>query len=759
LSQVQPHPSDIEITPQVVKDHGLTPEEYSNILKIMGRKPTYTELGIFSVMWSEHCSYKTSKPLLKGFPTKGPRVLQGPGENAGVVDIGDGYAICFKVESHNHPSAIEPYQGAATGVGGILRDIFTMGARPIACGDSLRFGSLKDPHVRGLVKGVVAGIGGYGNCVGIPTLAGEAVFDDVYRENCLVNALALGVLKHKDMARGRASGLGNPVMYIGSTTGRDGIHGATFASVELSEKSEEKRSAVQVADPFMEKLLLEATLELIQKKLLVGIQDMGAAGLTSSSVEMAFRGNAGVEIDVAKVPKRESGMVPYEVMLSESQERMLLVARKGQEKAVQKVLEKWGLHAAVIGRVTGGHFHRVFEGKRLVSEIPAAALADDHHPLFPVARRPEKEPAYLKKTRAFNPARLPEPKNYAAAFVKLLGSPNIGSKAWITRQYDHMVRTNGLTLPGSDAAVFRIKENGKAVALSMDGNGRYCYLDPRLGGQLVIAESARNVAVSGAEPLACTDCLNFGNPQDPEIAWQLREVIAGMAEACRSFNVPVISGNVSLYNESPVRAIDPTPIVGMTGLIGPVTVQGKKEIRTATQWFKQEGDSIYLAGRNLGELGGSEYMAVQHNLKMGRPPALNFAWEKALHQLAIQAIRSGLVQSSHDLSDGGLAVALAESCITAPAPLGASVQVSENLRTDALLFGESQSRALFSAKPDQGPALEKLARKLGVPLRKIGTVGGDRLAVEVAAKGRKTRLEFELKQLDNIYRNALAILN
>ncbi len=753
-----PHPSDVPITPKVVKEHGLTAGEYRNILKILGRKPTYTELGIFSVMWSEHCSYKTSKPLLKGFPTRGPQVLQGPGENAGVVDIGGGFGVCFKIESHNHPSAIEPYQGAATGVGGILRDVFTMGARPIACLDSLRFGDPKDPHVRNLIKGVVAGIGGYGNCVGIPTVAGETVFDDVYRENCLVNAMAVGLLRADRIARGTASGLGNPIIYIGSTTGRDGIHGATFASVELSEQSGERRSAVQVADPFMEKLLLEATLELVASGLLVGIQDMGAAGLTSSSVEMAFRGGAGAEIDVSLVPKRESGMAPYEVMLSESQERMLLVARKGKEKGVLKILEKWGLHAAVVGRVTGDGRHKVFEGGRLVSSIPVKPLADDHHPLFPRAHRPEKRPAYLAKTRAFKLRSVPEPKDYGEAFWKLWSGPNLAGKGWIWRQYDHMVRTNTLVLPGSDAALLRVKENGSAIALAVDGNGRYCYLDPFVGGMIAVAEAARNVAMSGARPLACTDCLNFGNPEDPEIMWQFHQAVKGMAEAAQALGTPVVSGNVSLYNESPRRAVDPTPVVGVLGLLKPV--QGR--LRWASQWFQRGGDAVYLAGETREELGGSEYLARLHGLKAGQPPALDLRREKALQEFVIRAVGRGLLASAHDLADGGLLAALAESCVRgarrgSPA-LGARVALAGSIRMDALLFGESQSRALLSCRPGDSAALESLARRLRVPLKRLGEVGGSSLRVEASAPGRQVRLDLPVSEVENVHDKAFPSL-
>jgi phosphoribosylformylglycinamidine synthase len=739
---------------------GLNEDEFGRVKKILGRGPTYTELGIFSVMWSEHCSYKTSKPHLKGFPTKGRRVIQGPGENAGVVDIGGGWAAAFKIESHNHPSAIEPYQGAATGVGGILRDVFTMGARPIACMDSLRFGLLEDQAVRRLFSGVVAGIAGYGNCVGIPTIAGELIFDESYRENCLVNAFALGVLKHKDLVKGKASGLGNPVIYIGATTGRDGIHGATFASVELSARSEEKRSAVQVGDPFMEKLLLEATLELIQKKLLVGIQDMGAAGLTSSSTEMAFRGEAGLEIDVAKVPKRETGMVPYEVMLSESQERMLLVAKKGKEGQVEKVLSKWGLHAAVIGRVTKSGRHQVYEDGVLRSDIPVSPLADDKHPLFPVAKRPLRRPAYLKETAAFDFRKLAMPSDWGQTLLRLLAAPNIAEKSWVFRQYDHMVRTNTLVLPGSDAAVIRIKENGAALAMKVDGNGRYCYLDPYMGGQLVLAEAARNVAATGAAPIGCTDCLNFGNPEDPEIMWQFAEVVKGMAEACKVLGIPVISGNVSLYNESPARAIDPTPIVGVVGLIE-APAKGRP-LRYATQYFKNAGDLIYLAGKSSMDLGGSEYLQQIHSIKAGLPPRLDLESEKGLQAFLVEAVRQALLTSSHDLSDGGLAVALAESCISGKRlgleAMGAEIRLSESLRQDALLFGETPSRALVSCRPGQSAALEKLAAKHKVPLKRIGTVGSGKLKISCGGSGAKADIEVSTEEMIRAYSSTFKVM-
>jgi phosphoribosylformylglycinamidine synthase len=745
-----PHPSDPPINVALGRSYGLSEAEYHKVLGILGRTPTNTELGIFSVMWSEHCSYKTSKPHLKGFPTKGKRVMLGPGENAGVLDIGGGWATAFKIESHNHPSAVEPYQGAATGVGGILRDVFTMGARPIANMNSLRFGPLDDPHVQRLVKGVVAGIGGYGNCVGIPTVAGEVVFDPVYRDNCLVNAFALGVLPHKRLIKGTAKGVGNPVMYIGSTTGRDGIHGATFASVDLSSETEEKRSAVQVGDPFMEKLLLEATLELIESGHLVGIQDMGAAGLTSSSVEMAFRGGAGIDVHIDKVPRRESGMVPYEVMLSESQERMLLVAKKGRERKVEAILQKWGLHASVIGQVTATGRHRIYEHGRLVSDLPIEALADDHHPDFPLYHRPMHKPAYLAKTGKLSLKALKQPKDLGQALLKLLASPTIADKHWVFRQYDHQVRSNTLIKPGADAAVLRVKENGKGLAMAVDGNGRYCYLGPREGGRLVVAEACRNVAVTGAEPIGLSDCLNFGNPEKPEIMWQFAEVVKGMAEAATALGTPVISGNVSLYNQGPRGAIDPTPIVAAVGLLEPV--QG--QIRPVPSCFQRAGDLVYLAGITREELGASEYLQVIHKKKLGLPPKLDLKLEARLQKLCVAAARKVLVSSAHDLSDGGLAVAAAEACFGGrrhgSEPVGAELALKAKGRADALLFGESASRVLFSVAPDKAKAFEALAKAHQVPLQALGVTGGTRLSL--SAGGRS--LDLGLHEMEQAYRHA-----
>ena len=712
---------DVEITPKVVKEHGLKPEEYDRICKILNRLPNITELGLYSVMWSEHCGYKHSRALLKTLPTKGPKVLQGPGENAGIVDIGQGWAVAFKVESHNHPSAIEPYQGAATGVGGILRDIFTMGARPIASLNSLRFGPLSDPKVKRLFSGVVRGIADYGNCMGIPTVAGEIVFDESYSENCLVNAMSVGLVRHDQIIKGRATGVGNPVIYIGATTGRDGIHGATFASTEITDESTEKRSAVQVADPFMEKLLMEATLELIHSDLLVGIQDMGAAGLTCSTCEMASRGGAGIEIDVAKVPKREKGMTPYEILLSESQERMLLVAKPGCEQKVHDILAKWDLHAATIGTVTDTGRMVVKENGKVVADVPADSLTE-----APVYHPAKSEPAILKKHREFDEGTVTVPKDLNDILKRLLPDPTLASKRWVYRQYDHMVRSNTLVRPGSDAAVLRVKGTALGLAMAIDGLGSYCALDPYEGAKIVVAEAARNIACSGAEPIGMTDCLNFGSPEKPEVYYYFDRVIAGLGDACRAFNIPITGGNVSLYNENPTGAIDPTPIVGMMGLFPDVS-------KAVTQWFKQEGDPIYLLG-NIGDLiGGSRYLHVIHGKKTGACPKLHLEAEHHLHQALHAMADAKVLQSAHDCSDGGFAVALAESCMTGLThevkALGAKVSLPGSGRLDGRLFGEAQSRVLVSCKSGNTAALEALAKKFHVPCEKIGMTGGDQLVI------------------------------
>ncbi|MBM4123966.1 MAG: phosphoribosylformylglycinamidine synthase subunit PurL, partial [Nitrospira sp.] len=587
------------ITKDLIAQHNLTDDEYKKIVEVLGREPNLTELGMFSVMWSEHCSYKSSRVHLKRLPTTGPRVVQGPGENAGAVDIGDGLCAVFKMESHNHPSFIEPYQGAATGVGGILRDIFTMGARPIALLDSLRFGLLDRPLNRHLVKGVVAGIAGYGNCMGVPTVGGEVVFNEIYAQNPLVNVFCLGIAKKDRIFKGLAAGVGNPVMYVGSKTGRDGIHGATMASDSFDEASEAKRPTVQVGDPFTEKLLLEACLELMDKDLLVGIQDMGAAGLTSSSCEMASRAGNGIDLDLTAVPRREPHMTPYELMLSESQERMLMIAKEGLEGEVLAVCKKWDLSAAVVGRVTSDGILRVRDNGHVVAEIPAKALAEDG----PRYERPSAAPAYQDSLQSLNMDVLPDVKDATAVLRSLLESPTIARKGWIYQQYDHMVRTNTLVRPGSDAAVVRIKGTTKALAMTTDGNGRYCVLNPYLGASIAVAEAARNLVCSGAEPIGLTDCLNFGNPERPDIMWQFILCIEGIKDACEAFNVPVVSGNVSFYNETNGLSIYPTPILGMVGLI-------ESADKTMTQWFKQAGDQIILLGATKEDLGGTEYLRV-----------------------------------------------------------------------------------------------------------------------------------------------------
>ncbi len=708
------------LTTALVASHGLTPEEYQKILKILGREPTYTELGVFSVMWSEHCSYKSSRHYLKLLPTEGPRVLQGPGENAGVVDIGDGLAVAFKMESHNHPSFIEPYQGAATGVGGILRDIFTMGARPIASLNSLRFGSIDHPRTPYLLSGVVAGIGGYGNCVGVPTVGGEVYFDECYNGNILVNAFTLGIMKKKRIFTGIAKGVGNPVIYVGSKTGRDGIHGATMASESFSEEKEQRRPTVQVGDPFTEKLLLEACLELMEKDCIVGIQDMGAAGLTSSSSEMAGRGGSGIELDLSRVPLRESGMTPYEILLSESQERMLLVARKGTEDEVKRIFDKWDLDAVVIGQVTEDRqFRAHFNGAEVV-RVPITALTKE----APVYQRPAARPSNIDELQQLDLSAVQEPEDLAATLKLLLGSPNIALKEWVYRQYDHFVRSNTVIAPGADAAVIRVKGTQKGLALTVDGNSRYCFLDPYVGGVLTVAEAARNLACVGARPLGLTDCLNFGSPENPEVMWQFAEVIRGMRDACMALKVPVVSGNVSFYNETDSKPIYPTPTVGMVGLLA-------KLKRVVTPWFKFPGDIVVLLGRTREELGGSEYLKLIHGLVKGTPPWIDLKLEEAVQNCCLEAIDRGILRSAHDISDGGLAVSLAECCIGGPdRPLGVRIETHEMIRGDALLFSESPSRIVVSLEEKNLARLQELAAELRVPMHVIGTVGGARFVIQ-----------------------------
>ena len=710
-----------EITPALVRNHGLTEEEYDRIKAILGREPNFTELGVFSVMWSEHCSYKNTRLELKKFPTTGSRVLVKAGEeNAGVIDIGDGWAIAFKMESHNHPSAVEPFQGAATGVGGIIRDIFTMGARPVFLLDSLRFGPIQGTtsaarNNRRLFSGVVSGISHYGNCVGIPTIGGEVYFDESYEGNPLVNVFCLGILRHSQIARGAAKGVGNPVFYVGSETGRDGLAGAAFASRDLTEESKQDRPAVQVGDPFKGKLLLEACLELLASGCVAGIQDMGAAGLTCSTCETASRGGTGVQIDLALVPQREPGMTPYEILLSESQERMLIIVERGREGTVKQIFDKWDLPYARVGEVTDDGFMRILDHGRVAVEIRADKLAGDA-PVY--AREAASGPAVPE-------LRIDEipPANVHESLIQLLGHPTIASKNWVYRQYDHTVRAGTIVPPGSDAAVFYVREADKYLAATSDCNGLYCKLNAREGARIAVAEAARNLACSGATPLAVTDNLNFGNPYQPENFWQLREAVEGLAEACRKFDTPVTGGNVSLYNQNPGGAIDPTPTVGMVGLIA-------DERWITRQYFRDASDFIYLIGPIGDELGASQYLAVVHGRKEFQPPRLNYDLELNLHATLRGLIRRGLVKSAHDCSEGGFAVALAECCISGEHRMGASVAFNDWAeRIDQLLFNESQSRVILSVGPENAEATEAACSAANLPFRRIGTVRGSELII------------------------------
>jgi len=714
-SQVMPRAGDPEITPALIKEHGITPDEYERVVAMLGRTPTFTEIGIVSALWSEHCSYKHSRPLLRTLPTEAPWVLQGPGENAGVIAVKDGIAVAFKVESHNHPSAVEPYQGAATGVGGILRDVFTMGARPIALLNSLRFGPLSSSRVRYLFAGVVKGIGDYGNCVGVPTVGGEVVFDPSYEGNPLVNAMCVGVLHEDELIRAVAEGVGNPIIAVGARTGRDGIHGASFASEDLSEENEAKRPRVQVGDPFTEKLLLEASLELIRSGHIVAIQDMGAAGLTSSSAEMAARGDVGVTIDTTRVPVRESGMTPYEILLSESQERMLVVAHKGREEQVREILARWDLEAAVIGEVIAEPVYRVTEGDTVVAEFPGTRLVTDC-PVYTIDAVESTALGAARGRDAHEVAPLEDEADPIWTLERLLSSPTIASKAWVWRQYDSMVRTSTIVGPGSDAAVVRLRGTDAGVALSIDGNGRYVALDPRVGGRIAVCEAARNVACSGARPRAITNNLNFGNPTRPEVYYQLANAVAGMGEACRVLETPVTGGNVSLYNENPQGAIHPTPTIGMVGVLETLN-------HVTPSAFRAAGDAIVLLGDNTDELGASEYLLRVHDLAIGAPPACDPAVERRLIDALLDAIAAGHVRSAHDCSDGGLAVALAEcAMMRCDEPFGFQVDLTEwaDLPVRALLFGEAQGRIVTStAAPDD---LLAVAARHGVPARVIGRV-------------------------------------
>lgn len=724
-------------------EHGLNEEEYHRIQSLVGRDPNYLELALFGVMWSEHCSYKNSKAQLRKFPTQGPQVLQGPGENAGVVDVGDNIGIAFKLESHNHPSAIEPYQGAATGVGGIIRDIFAMGARPIASLNSLRFGELTSEKVRSLFSGVVAGIGGYGNCIGIPTVGGEVYFHPSYQGNPLVNAMCVGILKDGKIFKGAATGIGNVVMVVGARTGKDGIKGASFASEELSDKDPDKRPAVQVGDPFMEKLLLEASLEVLAADAVIGLQDLGAAGLTSSGAEMAGRAGSGLYIDVEKVPLREEGMEPWEIMLSESQERMLLVVKPEKVDTVLKIFEKWDLSAAAIGEVTGEGNFEVRKGKEIIASISAELLTEN----APVNIREWKEPAYFQEKKKMDLSPFKEYGNWNELLEKLLSTPNIASKAWVYEQYDHMVGINTVVRPGSDAAILRLPESAKGLALSVDCNSRYVYLDPWRGGAIAVAESARNVACSGGKPLAITNCLNFGNPEKPEIYWQFVQATDGMAEACREFDTPVTGGNVSFYNEYDGQAIYPTPTIGMVGNMENV----ENRIKSA---FKDADDYVLLVGETLEELGASEAFFLITHEDGGEVPVIDFRKEKSLHEFLYEAANLRLLQSAHDCSEGGFGVALAESAIQGG--VGVQGKWEDKVSEAAMLFGESQSRAIISVSSQKLSQVESLLKQKALFYKMIGKVQADK-KLTLTYNGKKI-IDQDVEKLEVQWKGSLPCL-
>jgi len=707
-----------KVTLDLALVHGLTSEEYDHIIRRLGREPTFTELGLFSSLWSEHCAYKHSRVFLRTLPTQASHVLQGPGENAGIVDLGDDLALAFKIESHNHPSFIEPFQGAATGVGGILRDIFTMGARPIAVLDSLRFGDPEERRTRRLIEGVVAGIGWYGNCFGVANLGGEVGFAPEYAGNPLVNAMAVGLVRKDRVVRARAEGVGNPVFYVGAKTGRDGIHGATMASATFEEGAEARRPTVQVGDPFTEKLLLEACLEAMATGAIVGIQDMGAAGLACACSEMPARAGTGMEVELSRVPQRETGMTPYEIMLSESQERMLLVATRGREAEIRDIFAKWELDAVEIGAVTGDGVLRVRSHGRVVAEVPVKALADE----APVYEKPTARPAWQDALEAFDPLSLPVSIELEAALLALLASPGIASKEWVYRQYDQQVGTNTLVLPGSDAGVLRIKGTRKAVALTTDCNARFVHLNPRLGAAMAVAEAARNVSVTGARPLGLTDCLNFGSPERPEILWQFKEAVAGIGEACRALEIPVVGGNVSFYNETVGQAILPTPVIGMAGLLDDAEAR-------CTQWFETSGDRVALLGPDAVSLGGSEYLWVIHRRVAGRLAPLDLGVERQVQEACRAAIGARLVRSAHDCAEGGLAVALGEGCVSGPAPVGVEIELPSAAPLSLLLFGEGPSRIVVAVRAEGERHFERLMGEFAVPWRWIGRVGGDRLVI------------------------------
>jgi phosphoribosylformylglycinamidine synthase II len=726
-----------KVTADLAHGLGLTAEEYDRILKRLGREPSYTELGLFSALWSEHCAYKHSRVFLKRLPTSAPHLLQGPGENAGAVDIGDGWAIVFKIESHNHPSFIEPFQGAATGVGGILRDIFTMGARPIAILDSLRFGNPADAKTRRLIEGVVSGISWYGNCFGCPTVGGEIAFAPEYAGNPLVNVMCVGLVRADGIFRAKAEGVGNPVFYVGNKTGRDGIHGATMASATFDEGSEAKRPTVQVGDPFTEKLLLEACLEVMQTGAVVGIQDMGAAGLACCTSEMPARSGTGMDVEISRVPQRETRMTPYEILLSESQERMLLVAERGREEEVRRVFAKWELDAVEIGRVTKDGALTVRQHGEVVATVPVDALADG-----PRYEKPTAPPIWLAEVQAFDPLSLPEPTDYGDALARLCASPTIASKEWAFRQYDQQVGTNTLVLPGSDAAVLRIKGTRRAIAVSTDGNGRHVFVDPRRGAAMAVCEAARNVACSGARPLGVTDCMNFGSPERPEILWQFAEAIEGIAEACRALEVPVVGGNVSFYNETLGQAVLPTPVIGVVGVLDDAR-------RLATQSFKAPGQRIALLGPDAVSLGGSEYLWAVHGRLAGGLAPLDLEVERRVQSAVRAAVGAGLVTAAHDCAEGGVAVALAESAVTGATPVGCDVGVPATTRADLALFGEGPSRVMLTVESARVREFEGLMAESAIPWRWIGVTGGERVVIRAAS----TVIDVPLERLAHAWRS------
>jgi len=732
-----------EVTLDLAIEHGLNEEEYDKIREFLGRKPTFTELGVYSVMWSEHCSYKNSILEIKKLPNEGPQLLVGAGEeNAGLVDIGDGLGCAFKIESHNHPSAIEPYEGAATGVGGIHRDIFTMGARPVASLNSLRFGDLENPRVRFLLDGVVRGIADYGNSFGVPTVGGEIYFDDRYEGNPLVNAMSVGIVKEGQTASAVASGAGNPVIIVGSSTGRDGIHGATFASEEISEESEEKRPSVQVGDPFTEKLLLEASLEAIKNGGIVGMQDMGAAGISCSSSEMSAKGKCGMRLDLDKVPTREEGMTAYELLLSESQERMLVVAEKGREQEIIDIYEKWDLNAVIIGEVVEGENVTYIRDGEVKADIPADSLVLGGG--APQYVRESRRPEYLDEVQNFDTGTLNHPDDHNEILKKLLGSANIASKRWAYEQYDTMVRTNTVSRPGpSDSGVIRIKGSNKGLAVKTDCNGRYVYLNPRRGGQIAVAESARNVVCSGARPLAITNCLNFGNPYKPEVYYTFKEALAGMGDACRTFNTPVTGGNVSFYNENPKSAVFPTPVIGMLGLVEDI------EKHTMTPSFKQEGDLLYYIGAPRRGLGGSEYLHTIHNLTTGDAPELDLGFEQKLQESLLEAIRNRLVNAAHDLSDGGLAVTLAEMARFSGMGASAALDGFDGKGSiHEILYSEAQSGVVVTVSPGGEKKLVSHFEEAGIPVYELGKVSGESLQIG-------GKISLEVKEISQIYESVI----